>query len=201
MEKKDRMRKFTFQYVISVLVADRVGILRDITAALTDMGSNIVGISQTVVQGYFTVIIIAAFQKAQSREEIENAIGRHLHDSDPSVLVRKFEGAEPRPATGGRYILTMSGRDRPGILKAVTAFLAEKGINVEDLFFRIDGENVTHIGELTIPRQLDIKQCQEELQALLAPLGLTGGLQHENLFRVTNEVGAIQTLIRENGNA
>ena len=114
---------------------------------------------------------------------------------------RKFEGAEPRLATGGRYILTMSGRDRPGILKAVTVFLAEKGINVEDLFFRIDGENVTHIGELTIPRQLDIKQCQEELQALLAPMGLTGGLQHENLFRVTNEVGAIQTLIRENGNA
>ena len=147
------------------------------------------------------MIIIAAFQKAQSRDEIENAIGRHLHDSEPSVLVRKFEGAEPRLATGGRYILTMSGRDRPGILKAVTVFLAEKGINVEDLFFRIDGEHVTHIGELTIPRQLDIKQCQEELQALLAPLGLTGGLQHENLFRVTNEVGAIQTLIRENGNA
>ncbi len=195
------MRKFTFQYVISVLVADRVGILHDITTALADMGSNIVGISQTVVQGYFTVIIIAAFQKAQSKEEIESAIGRQLRDTEPSVLFRKYEASEPKPVAGGRYILTMSGKDRPGILKAVTGFLSEKGINVEDLFFRIDGEHVTHIGELTIPPQLDIKQCQEELQAILSPLGLKGGLQHENIFRVTNEVGAIQTLIRENGNA
>lgn len=195
------MRKFTHQYVISVLVADRVGILRDITAALTDMGANIVGISQTVVQGYFTVIVIAAFQKAHSQDEIGAAIGRQMHDAEPSVLVRKYEMSGRKPVSGDRYILSMSGKDKPGILKAVTVFLAEKGVNVEDLFFRISGENVTHIGEVTVPRKLDIKQCQEELQSLLAPMGLAVGLQHENLFRVTNEVGAIQTLIRENGNA
>lgn len=47
------------RYVISLLVADRIGILRELTTAVTDLGANIEGISQTVVQGYFTVIMIA----------------------------------------------------------------------------------------------------------------------------------------------
>jgi predicted amino acid-binding ACT domain protein len=44
MATRDKKR-----YVLSVLVSDRVGILRDITAAVADLGANIDGISQTVV--------------------------------------------------------------------------------------------------------------------------------------------------------
>jgi len=190
------MRKYTARYVISVLVSDRVGILRDITSALADMGANIEGISQTVVQGYFTVIVIAAFQKAHPLDAIREAIGGRFPERDASVLVQDYAPSDRPPAGGERYILTMSGRDRPGILKAVTAFLAEKGINIEDLFFRIMGGEVTHIGEVTVPRTLDVKQIQDELRETLAPLGLTGSLQHENIFRVTNEVGAVRPMLR-----
>ena len=45
------------RYVVSVVVPDRVAILRDITSAVADLGGNIDGISQTVVQGYFTGVV------------------------------------------------------------------------------------------------------------------------------------------------
>jgi len=68
---------------------------------------------------------------------------------------------------------------------------------VEDLYFRIVGPQVTHIGEVTVPRLLDIKQVQDELRELMAPLDLKVSLQHENIFRVTNEVGSIRMMLKE----
>ncbi|MBI2438894.1 MAG: ACT domain-containing protein [Lentisphaerae bacterium] len=199
------------RYVLSVLIADRVGILSAITAAVTDLGANIEGISQTVVQGlpelgqgYFTVIMMAAFTHAVGEETIRNAILNRFGKDEASVLVRPYQAPRhachaPRvaPVAGDRYILTMAGRDRSGILKALTGYLALKQINIEDLFFRIVGEQVTHIGEVTVPAQLDLKQIQDELRQVMAPFALVVSLQHENLFRVTNEVGAIRHLLRE----
>lgn len=189
-------KAYRCRFVISVLIADRVGVLRDITAAVTELDANIEGISQTVVHGYFTVVVIAAFRTALTETGVRDAILAKFRGDEASVTVRPYDPNARQVVAGDRYILTMSGRDRPGILKKVTAFLAEKGINVEDLFFLIRGEYVTHIGEVTVPRRLDVRQIQGELQALLAPMKLTGMLQHENIFRVTNEVGSVQPMLK-----
>ncbi len=190
------MSKRAKEYVLSVLVADRVGILREITTAVTELGANITGISQTVVQGYFTVILIAEFEKEITEEALRLAVQNRFRADEASVIVKQFTPAK-RAATGGdRYILTMSGRDRPGILKTLTGYLAEKKINIEDLFFRIAGEHVTHIGEVSVPGRLDVKQVQSELCALMAPLGLTVSMQHENLFRAMNEVGSVGLMLQ-----
>lgn len=192
---------YNSRYVISVLVADRIGILRDITSAVTDMGANIEGISQTVVQGYFTVIMMAAFSGPVAESALLKAMADRFPNGEASMLVRPYAPVPPPATAGDRYILTMSGKDRPGILKTLTSFLAEKKINVEDLFFRITGQQVTHIGEVTVPRLLDIKQVQDELRAVMAPLGLTVSLQHENLFRVTHEVGSVQLMLKDPSHA
>lgn len=185
------------RYVISVLVADRVGILREITAAVADLGANIEGISQTVVESYFTVIMIVAFPGRMDEAAMAAAIAGRFPGGEASVLVRPYAPVSQSSGAGERYILTMSGRDRPGILKTLTAFLADKRINVEDLYFRIVGPQVTHIGEVTVPRLLDIKHVQDELRDLMAPLGLKVSLQHENIFRVTNEVGSVRMMLQE----
>ena len=67
------------RYVLSVLIADRVGILSAITSGVTDLGANIEGISQTVVQGYFTVIMTVAFPQAVGEEAIRLAILNRFH--------------------------------------------------------------------------------------------------------------------------
>ena len=184
------------RYVLSILIADRIGILSAITSGVTDLGANIEGISQTVVQGYFTVIMTVAFPQAVGEEAIRCAILNRFHKDEASVLVRPYTPRARVPVLGDSYILTMSGKDQPGILKALTGYLAEKKINVEDLFFRIVGAKVTHIGEVTVPAQLDLKQVQDELRDVMAPFALVIGLQHENLFRATNEVGSIRRLLK-----
>jgi len=184
------------RYVLSVLIADRIGILSAITAGVTDLGANIEGISQTVVQGYFTVIMTVALPRAVGEDDIRHAILSRFCGDEAAVLVRPYIPRARRPVEGDRYILTMSGKDQPGILKTLTGYLTEKKINVEDLFFRIVGEQVTHIGEVTVPVRLDLKQVQDELRAVMAAFALVISLQHENLFRATNEVDSIRRLLK-----
>ena len=166
-----------------------------------DFGANIEGISQTVVHGYFTVILIAAFKNQVAEQTVRDAVLSRFHKDEASVIVKPFDPFVRATTEGDRYILTMSGTDRPGILKALTGYLAEKKINVEDLFFRIVGEHVTHIGEVTVPRCLDIKQVQDELCELMSAIGLTVSLQHENLFRAMNEVGSIRLMLHGQNDA
>jgi glycine cleavage system transcriptional repressor len=161
------------------------------------MGANIDGISQTVVEGYFTVILTAAFRAAVPPDDIRGAILRNFAGNEASVVVIPHDArrAARRPVRGDRYVVTITGRDQPGILKAVTAFLAEKGINIEDWHVDFGRAGVTQIGEITVPTLLDIKQLQDDFRQALAPLNLTSCIQHENIFRATNEVTAIRSML------
>jgi len=192
MPTRDKKR-----YVISVLVSDRVGILRDISAAVTDLGANIDGISQTVVAGYFTVILTATFDKQHSSDRIRGSIEERFGTDEAAVVVRPYErrDAVRRAVDGEGYVITLIGRDRPGILKAVTRFLAAKGINIEDWHVEFRGADVLHIGEVTVPAALDIQQAQDEFRQVVAALGLAAVIQHANIFRATNEVGPIKSLL------
>ncbi len=193
-----RVDKSATRFVVSVLIADRVGILRDVTTAVSGLGANIDDISQTVLEGCFTVILTLTLDTPRAAADVRAAITEGLAGDIADVAVRALRHgpATPPPTVAGdRLIVTVSGRDRPGILCTVMTFLAGKGINVEDWNVLRDGDGITYVGELTVPTTLDIKQLQTDLQGVLQPLELRSGLQHENIFRATNEVGAIRHLL------
>jgi predicted amino acid-binding ACT domain protein len=184
--------------VISVLAPDRIGIIKRITSAITDLGGDIDGMSQTVIHGYFTVILTAKFSGAYTKEHVHDAILNNFESGEASVVIRDFEetGVPSPIRKTERYILTLTGKDRPGILKTVTTYLAENNINIEDYFFTIQGDSVTHIGEVSVPSETDIKQLQGELQTLVSSIDLVATLQHEFLFRAANDIFSIRQLFK-----
>jgi predicted amino acid-binding ACT domain protein len=191
------------RFVISVLVPDRTGILRDITTALTDLGANIDQIRETVVEGYFTVTLTVTFQTPLDGDTVHEAIARQLGGGTASIVVLPFVPVTPPSAMSGgrRYVVTLTGRDRPGILKRLTTCLADKGINIEDWECHFAGNVVTYVGSLTVPPRLSIRQLQTELGAAMDDLGIRSTLQHENIFRATNEIGPIRSLLEESRHA
>jgi len=180
------------------LAPDRIGILKAITSAVSDLGGNIDGMSQTVIHGYFTVILTVSFNDGGSQEQIREAILNNFAPGEVSVVIRPYVDTLPpaRDARCERYILTLTGKDRPGILKLVTGYLADSRINIEDYYFTIQGDEVTHIGELSVPADTDIKQLQKELQFLVSSIGLVATLQHEFLFRAANDIFCIRQLFK-----
>ena len=179
------MENHRSKFVISLVSRDRAGIIRSISAAISDKGGNIEGMSQTVFQGYFTVILTARFENKYDRNEIRELIESRFTPDETSVIVRDFEEApaKTKRARNDRYILTLNGKDRPGI-------------NIEDYYFTVQEDQVIHIGEVTIPQKIDIKQLQGELQALLSFSEFVVALQHENLFRATNDIFSIWQLLK-----
>ncbi len=50
--------------VITVIGPDRVGIIAGVTSVLADKGVNILDINQTVMQGYFVMVLMADMEKS-----------------------------------------------------------------------------------------------------------------------------------------
>ena len=185
------------RFVVSVLVADRVGILRDITTALLDVGGQIDTLSQTVVEGYFTVTLTASFRDTIAPEAIRDRLARNFVADGASIHVQrcKPDAAVPVVAHGDRYVLIVMGRSRDDLTARLTSFLAGKRINIEDWYMDLRGDEAVYLSELTIPSALDLKQIQDEMARFTAPMGLRASLQHENIFRVTNEIGPVASLL------
>jgi len=68
--------------VITVLGHDRVGIIAGISAILAEAGINILDINQTIMQGFFTMVMVAdmtgSFLDIASLREILNRKGQEL---------------------------------------------------------------------------------------------------------------------------
>lgn len=63
--------------VITVLGNDRIGIIYNVTKILAEYDVNILDISQTILQGYFTMVMIVDIEKCTIPfEELQ----RKLHD-------------------------------------------------------------------------------------------------------------------------
>ncbi len=162
------------------------------------MGANIDDISQTVVEGYFSVILTATFDPECEPKAIEAAIEANFVSGELSVVVKACsEMAKPAPVIDGDvYMMIVVGDDKPGILKKTTGFLAERSINIEDWTSYFDGGSVSYIGQITVPRGVDVRQLQTDLKRELIDIGMNASIRHENIFRATNEVGPIKSLLR-----
>lgn len=70
---KEKWKKKTMQKtIITALGKDRVGIIAEICSFLAKNSINILDISQTIVEGYFQMMMITDFSKAKnSFKEIE----------------------------------------------------------------------------------------------------------------------------------
>lgn len=185
------------RFAISVMSRDRIGIVRDVTNALAPWQANIDFVSQTVVVDYFTLTLVARFPEPHTADEVR-AVLRHA--GQPGELEVSVKVVDPTgPATAApstkrptdRFILTAIGGDRPGIVHHLAVYLAGKGINITDLYgVTTADQQFIVVSELTVPQQLDLTQIQLDIEALGRQIGLALTLQHENIFRATNEVTA-----------
>lgn len=198
------------RFLVTTALPDRIGILRDVTGALFARGANFTDLRQTVVGGIFTLSAIAEFEKPADPADLAAAVRDALPEKDACVDVRpcvapashvamRIERTSPRAAGGGaaeRYVVSVTGPDSPGRIHRIAKVFAAHGANVEDWRHDLsDPARTLTIGVVTIPASADLAALRAALDAELVPLGLSTSLLHENIFRATNEVGPIRTLL------
>ena len=185
----------TSRHIIAVLLPDRVGALRDVTAVIVKLGGNIAGIRQTVVDGFFSLVFTAEHPAAITSEEIRKELAAQLEPA-AAIIVRSY-ASQPSPplAAGSRYVAMTRGPDRAGTIHAVSAFFVEHGINIEDWQAESDGADVIYTAQVALPVAVDLRRIQDAFRVRMADRGLFATIIHENIFRATNEVGPIKGLL------
>jgi len=180
--------QFPHAYVLNVLTGDHPGIVAAITRSVNQRGGNIDACSQTVVEGFFTLIMVISFAQPVEPDALASEIrGDPAHGFQ--VVARKFVAPVSKPVTAAdRFVLTAFGKDKPGIVRRFSEYLAGKDINILDLFAHRQGDDFLLIGQLEIPAARDLALLQADLEQIAAEEAFTVKLQHENIFVATNQL-------------
>jgi len=186
LERGERMEGR--RYIVAVTAQDRSGIVAGISEAVFELKGNIEAASQTVHRGYFSMIVLCTFGQTVEEEGVGASI-RAKAGEDLHVYV-----TEQRPvAAAGEveeqtFIVTAIGPDRPGILQALSGYLAAKRINIADLYCSVEKGDFVVVCEVTIPTGQDVAMLQMDLESVGQERGFTVAMQHENIFKATNQV-------------
>ena len=88
-----------------------------------------------------------------------------------------------------RAVMTVTGKDKRGIIAKVSAFLAEKNANIEDISQTVLGEYFAMI------MLVDLSETKEELAELAREcaemgrkIGMVIYMQHEDIFNAMHNV-------------
>ena len=86
-------------------------------------------------------------------------------------------------------IITTTGKDRPGVIAAVSAEAAEQGLNIDDVSQTIMDDYFTMIMRVELPEgEVDMGALQEAFDAAGKPLGMVVRIQSDALFSAINDI-------------
>lgn len=181
--------QFENAYVLEVMSDDHPGIVAAVTSAVESLGGNIDACSQTVLGGYFTLIMIVSLPEPIAPDDLAERV-RHTGSAGSAyqVMARRAlsaDGFSPEEPLD-RFVITAFGTDQPGIVRRFSQYLAGKDINIVDLYGDRNGDEFVLIGQVEVPTRWDIRMLQADLEQMGQELGFTVKLQHENVFVATN---------------
>lgn len=182
--------QFEHAYVLSVMSDDHPGIVAAVSDAISRRGGNIDACSQTVLGGYFTLIMIVSTPQPVEPDELSAQIGSAgAAARGLQVIVRPFVASrESARDAAQQFVITAFGSDKPGIIHVISQYLAGKDINIGDFYWeRTDGEFVM-VSQVAIPPARDIAMLQADLEQIGEREGFNIRLQHENIFVATNQL-------------
>ena len=183
--------RFDNVYVLDVMSDDHPGIVAAVTTAVESLGGNIDACSQTVLGGFFTLIMIVSIPDPVEPDELADRVRQSGNSNSPFQVLTRW-AKQPAPAEPSekcdRFVITAFGKDQPGIVRRFSEYLAGKDINIVDLFGDRRGDEFVLIGQLEVPAHWDIRMLQTDLEETGRELGFTVKLQHENVFVATNQL-------------
>lgn len=159
----------TTSLVVSIVGADRHGIVSSLADRAQRYGANWAASRMTRVAGEFAGMV--HFEVPRENADALAAALRGLESSGLHVVVAKSDGAKVSASLRG-VELELVGDDRVGIVSSLTKILAERGISIENIHTEIirsgvSGKQTFKIGaHLLVPAALSVDELRQELGAL-----------------------------------
>ena len=154
---------------ITVLGHDRPGIISEVTKALAGLGGNLEDSSMTLLRGHFAMTLIVNVHA--TADEAAASLASLTRDGlTVSVLPVKDEASNS--VAGDRYLLSVHGADRPGIVSSITSVVAAHGGNIVDLTTRLGANLYLLTAEVELANGADVNALIDELKNSARAIGV-----------------------------
>ncbi len=106
-----------------------------------------------------------------------------------TVAVALHEGSLENTAnTEHTYVLSAVGLDRAGLVAQVSRFCLDRSINILDFASHVEGDKYTMMLQIDLADIQSLEAFRQDLSSFGKSSGLAFVLQHNDIFRVTNEI-------------
>jgi predicted amino acid-binding ACT domain protein len=180
-------------FVISITSRDRIGIVYEVAKAISELEGNIADVRQSVLCGYFSMILLASFPSNVNQRLIERKLAEADSHSESAIeaMVRKAEdGALSYGASipENAYVLTATGQDRVGFVAMLASFCVKHQINILDLSTTTSDGAYVMILIVDLSRCTSIDDVRHHLQQFSQEKDIKAVLQHYDIFRALHEI-------------
>jgi glycine cleavage system transcriptional repressor len=182
------------QMVMSVMSKDRPGIVADITGVIYQLQGDLADLNQSVLCGYFSMILIASFDDAVTPEDVVAGFSHLPSATKLEVVVTEMETpleAALEERSQEVYVLTVQGQNKSGLVHRIGLFCCQHGINILDLATTLSGGLYTMILQLDLRGVESVDAIRTDLARCAEESGLHLVLQHEDLFKATTEISLL----------
>lgn len=166
---------------VSVIGADRPGIVAAVTGVLLDQGCNLADTSMTILSGNFAMMLVVAAPPSVDAATLEAGLLGVAAELDLMISVRPVaEATEVDQGNDTAWAVSLHGADHPGIVHAVASLLAGAGANIVDLTTRVVGsaERPAYVMllDVAIPATVEPVELDRRLHGLADHLGVAVSL-------------------------
>lgn len=176
-------------YIISGTGRDAVGLVQQVTTPIAGIQGNIIDLRQDVLHGLFTVFLVVDFDHSVAKvDEIERLVGDIAERTGLDLRLEKYHPVA-RSAEKENLLLILIGRDRAGIIAAVSDILRTYQVNVE--FSQMIARESIFLMELMVDIShsvLPLENLQTTLREHMTELDIDTLLQHHDVFNKKKRV-------------
>ena len=176
-------------YIISGTGPDAVGLVQQVTTPIAGVQGNIIDLRQDVLHGLFTVFLVVDFDRSDAKMgKIERLIADIAERTGLDLRLDKYQPMA-RSAEKENLLLILIGRDRPGIIAAVSDILRIYQVNVE--FSQMIARESIFLMELLVDishSALPLENLESTLREHMARLDIDTLFQHHDVFNKKKRV-------------
>ncbi|MDR2400609.1 MAG: transcriptional regulator [Deferribacteraceae bacterium] len=131
-------------YILTFVSKDQPGIVAKAAKVLLERGFNIKDSSSTRLSGVFAMILMVEHEESFEPDTVSSWFG------ELTPAVHTVEEENKTPEGEERFLISVYGADKPGIVFTIADTLAQERINIVDLQTRISGVYVMVL-EISLP--------------------------------------------------
>ena len=147
--------------------------------------------SQSVLNGFFSMIVIAQFDENITAEKIRQKINTIESETSLEVIVKEtgFDSINHKESLPSDiYVVTGQGKNRTGLVAAIASFCSDHNINIIDYDTKLSNDIYSMILEIDLSASESVENIHKKIDVMAEELGLKIVMQHKNLFETVNEI-------------